>query len=165
MKNTKRLLCPFRDDNTIEKSFALIMIVFMMLGLTGCGTSTVDKNNSALNYAIKAINADKIALNDVVPFEWNMLYTFSPYMPKTEIQNIIGFSSNDIKETVSEGMTQLLFIKNDEVVCSICGYGENLGYSFSFGEYDENHLAISWDDNVTFTVNSSNGIVNLAFAD
>jgi hypothetical protein len=165
MKNTERLLRPIRNNGAMKKSFALIMIALMMLAFAGCGTSTVDKNNSAFNDAIKSVNADKIALNDVVPFEWDTLYTFAPYMPKAEIQEIIGFSSDDIKETVSEGMTQLLFIKNDEIVCSICGYGENLGYSFSFGTYEENHLAISWDDDVIFTVNNSNDIVNLAFAD
>ncbi|MDR2783124.1 MAG: hypothetical protein LBB48_04690 [Treponema sp.] len=135
-----------------------------MLCFTGCGKSSiVSENNSAFTKAVEAITTDEVALNDITAFDWDTVYTFSPYTSKESIEEIIGFKSNNIEETVSEGMTQLLFVKGEEVVCSICGYDSNLGYKFSFGAYNGNYIAVSNDDNASFAVNASDGIVYLTY--
>ena len=48
------------------------------------------------------------------------------------MEKATGFSSPSIQETVSEGMVQLLFVKEGRVVASVCGYAERLGYQIRF---------------------------------
>lgn len=48
------------------------------------------------------------------------------------MEKAIGLSSPSIQETVSEGMVQLLFVKEGRVVASVCGYAERLGYQIAF---------------------------------
>lgn len=62
----------------------------------------------------------------------SVVYTFEPYMSKEKIEHVIGFKSNLIQETVSEGMVQLLFIKGSFAVASVCGYGGNLDIALTF---------------------------------
>lgn len=47
------------------------------------------------------------------------------------MEKATGFSSPSIQETVSEGMVQLLFVKEGRVVASVCGYAERLGYQIA----------------------------------
>lgn len=91
-------------------------------------------HNYLLKQSISKISKPTVTLNEIVPFEWDTVYTFAPYTSRSEIEEIIGFKSNAIQETVSEGMVQLLFVKDSAVCGSICGYDENLGYAVHFSD-------------------------------
>ena len=148
----------------MQRAFVLGFMVLLMLCFVGCGkSSVVNENNSFFAKAVKGITTDEIALNDITAFDWDTVYTFPPYTSKESIEEIIGFESNSIEETVSEGMTQLLFVKGQEVVCSICGYSNNLGYGFLFGAYSGDYLAIDKNDDATFAVSNSEGKVYLTY--
>jgi hypothetical protein len=126
------------------------------------GNPIITKKENDFGKTIKAISAKTVAFNDIVPFEWDKVYTFDPYTTEQEIEEIIGFESNDITETVSEGMTQLLFIKGNKVVCDICGYSDNLGYNVSFLFNDNAPFQmIEHEDNVFFSVERIDGILAL----
>ena len=126
--------------------------------LVGCNTSsTVEDNNDIFSEAVKATSDDLITLNELAAFEWDIAYTFTPNAPKENTEKIIGISSRYIKETYNESQTQLIFVKDGKIVCSIWGYGSNLGYWISFYYYDNigDYLAITPDDTVLFSVDRS----------
>ena len=112
-------------------------------------------SNYRLKQSIHTISKPPVTLNEIVPFEWDIVYTFAPYTSRSEIEEIIGFKSNAIQETVSEGMVQLLFVKDNAACGSICGYSENLGYSVHFSD------KVKLTDNKQFDVDIQDDIVYL----
>lgn len=87
---------------------------------------------------LSAMTAGKeMNLTDVTPFAWESVYTFDPYMTRKEMEEILGFKSRHLKETVSEGMQQLVFVNGNEVVCCICGYRDQLGYGVDLGDWNQ----------------------------
>ena len=65
-------------------------------------------------------------------FDWEAVYSFEPYTSREEIARTIGFDSPEIAETIGEGVTQLIFVREDRVVLCVCAYPENLGYDVDF---------------------------------
>ena len=138
-------------------SFAVIIAFCLLLCYLVIGNPLVFLHNQELQQAVLLIDDDvkEITLNEVVPFAWDAVYTFSPYTSKEEIEAIIGFKSSSIRETVNEGMVQLLFVENDSVVASICGYPDNLGYSVSFSD------VITYEEEAVFSVSKEAGKIIL----
>ena len=132
-------------------SIAVILIV----GERMFGSPLVKYNNYHLKQNMQTISASEVTLNSVVPFEWDTVYTFPPYTSKAKIEKTIGFESNEIKETVNEGMVNLLFVKGNTVTGSICDYPKNLGYSIEFKD------KVKFKDNVVFEVNIQDGMASL----
>ena len=121
-------------------------------------------NNYKLSQSLRDIQTELISLNDVVPFEWDTLYTFAPYASKEEIENLIGFKSSAVKDNhISEGMVHLLFVNHDNVVASILGYQDNLGYCLDFMAKESWH--IHYEDHATFDVLQADDIVKLTYAE
>lgn len=126
----------------IAAACALFYLVF--------GSPVVYRNNQKLQEAVTSIEGETVFLNEIVPFEWDTLYTFSPYTTKAEIEEIIGFRSASVRENnINEGMVHLLFVNNRKVVASVLGYPDNLGYSISF---PAGRSEISYAENAAFTV-------------
>lgn len=94
-------------------------------------------------------------LNEVVPFAWDAVYTFEPYTGRAQIEAIVGFSSQLIQESVSEGQVQLLFVQGGGVAASVCGYPGRLGYRVDFSG------SIGCADRTEFAVTEEDGIVVL----
>ena len=126
--------------------------LILLLAAIGCTAvllstgflSTVNRNNRAFSRTVKkwvqqAREGDRISLSELTPFSWDAVYTFDPYTSREEMEQALGFSSKDFRETVSEGMVQLIFVDygdsagTGKVVCSICGYDGNLGYFVDLG--------------------------------
>ncbi len=121
------------------------------------GNPIVLINNQRLENSIHSIETETVNFNDVVPFEWDTLYTFTPYTNRSEIEKIIGFKSADIKENnISEGMVHLLFVKDDAIVSSILNHDNNLGYRIDFGS------KIEFSESVQFDVTVRDGVTTLA---
>ena len=107
-------------------------------------------HNNQVNKAMEQLrekDGEEVSLNEIIPFSWDAVYTFTPYTSKQSIEERIGCSSNAITETVNEGMTQLIFVKDKKVVASICEYSDKLGYSIEFTD------CIERSDKVVFEVN------------
>ncbi|MDR2571471.1 MAG: hypothetical protein LBD23_14430 [Oscillospiraceae bacterium] len=141
----------------MKRLYVLTCIALFLFCLSGCSNnwSTIKNNNAAFSEAVKAINADTVTLNELTAFEWDTMYTFAPFTPKKAIEEVIGFSSSDIQATINESQSQLIFVKDNKVVCSIYGYGNSLGYWFSFRDYLSDYLAVTPDDIVIFSVDYS----------
>ena len=147
-----------RNKFTITIIFSTILVA--ILGYLVVGNPVVLINNYKLENSIKSIQSDNIKLNEVVPFDWDIVYTFEPYTPKENIEEIIGFKSSSIKENnINEGMVHLLFVKGEKVVASILGYSTNLGYRLDFPS------KVTFVENAQFKVSIIDNIVTLKYLD
>jgi len=136
--------------------FAFFSIaVILIVGERMFGSPLVKYNNYHLKQNMQTISESEVTLNSVVPFEWDTVYTFPPYTSKAKIEKTIGFESNEIKETVNEGMVHLIFVKGNTVTGSICDYPKNLGYSIEFKD------KVKFKDNAVFEVNIQDGMASL----
>ena len=125
------------------------------------GPLNVTWHNRQLKKAFIDIDTPIVSLNAVVPFAWDAVYTFEPYLSKAEMAEIIGFNSRTLSETVSEGMTQLVFVRDKSVVASVCGYPDSLGYSMWFVNWDGASAKLTFADDAVFSVEKADGIVRL----
>ncbi len=141
--------------------YIIILLIIITIFLKFKGYNDIKLNNENLQKAITRIKEDEAALNDVVPFEWERLYTFKPYTTKEDIESIIGFKSQYISETINEGMVQLIFIKDKKIVSNVLSYADNLGYSIDFYDGISVYNEILYKDNVKFNVKFDNGILYL----
>lgn len=132
------------------------------------GNPMIYVNNGKLKKALTALPEGTVTLEEVVPFEWDTVFTFDPYTPIEVIENATGSESHALKESVSEGMTHVVFTHGG-VTASVCAYPEALGYSLSFIGGEENYYSysdggycrIENGDQVEFTVTHEDGVVAL----
>ena len=105
-------------------------------------------------------NHSIISLNEITPFEWEKVYFFPPYTPKSEIFKSIGFRCGGIFETYNEGMMQIVFTNKNKVVCNISGYNSKF--------YIHSSKNLLSKDNPKFIVTKSgenNSIISLILDD
>ena len=133
-----------------------IVCVFLVIFLA-IGNPIIFYHNQQLKRSITSLEDNqKVTLNEIVPFDWEIVYTFAPYTSREEIEEIIGFDSDSISETISEGMVQLLFVKGKTVTASVCGYPSKLGYSVTNLEG-----SVSAKEEAVFLTDTDSGIVKL----
>ncbi len=140
------------------KKVAIFLVLVLLLGLIAyavMGNPVVFYHNFALKRAMSQVQDGELTLNKVVPFPWDAAYTFPPYTSKEEIEKALGFSSASIRETVNEGMVQLLFVKDGRVTASVCGYPEKLGYQVRFSD------RVSFSEEAVFTAKRTEGVLTL----
>ncbi len=117
---------------------------------------TLSRNSNVIGETLTSITEEQVTLGEVLPFEWDTLYTFPPYTSLEEIAFTVGFNSPHLNENmVSEGMVHLLFVRDKRVVASVLDYPDALGYSVSFDEVIHN------DEQALFEVAQSDGITHL----
>ena len=129
---------------------ALFAAVYPLRGVIRAG-----RNAQRLKATVTHVEGDAAALNALVPFEWDAVYTFEPYTAREDIEAALGTRSRLIRETTSEGMCQLLFVKDGAIVCSVCDSPEKLGYSSDFAG------SIAYDEGAVFNVVREDGVVRL----
>jgi len=143
----------------------IIIILCLVLGLATVFliyklsfTSSSQNNLTKLENKISSLSSKEYELKDITPFEWDAVYSFEAYTPKDKIEKTIGFNSHLIKETVSEGMQQVIFIKSNQVVCFVYGYNDKLGYGFDFGDDWNEYVKLESKEQNYFQISQSNGI-------
>lgn len=132
-----------------------IVLGFLILAVVVLVDPAMQWREYQLGKAMEKLETDVVTLNEVVPFAWEKVYTFSPYTGREEIEEIIGFRDRGIEETVSEGMVQLIFVQGNEVTASVYGYPSALGYQVEFTD------AVTFAEEASFSVERKNGIVCL----
>lgn len=138
----------------ITAAVALISIGWILIG-----NPIVTYNNYRLKRAVvSAAHQETVEINEIVPFDWDAVYTFSPYADKAEIEKTIGFHSTSVKENnINEGMVHLLFVKDQKVMASVLGYGDHLGYRIDFPS------KVTFSENALFHVSILDGTVTLTY--
>lgn len=148
----------FRVQSKMRKKILVPIVIMLGLLITAYvmfGNPIITYHNYQLKQSIRTISEPEVTLNEIIPFAWDTVYTFSPYTSRSEIEEIIGFKSSAVQETVSEGMVQLLFVKGSSVVASVCGYAENLGYRVDFVD------KVNFKDRTLFNASMQDGVMSL----
>lgn len=146
----------------------VIMLTTIVIAIVACVALVFSEmfidlfNNKKLKEAVLELEGNEVTLEELVPFEWENVYTFAPYTSKKRIEKIIGFKSDKITETVNEAMVHLIFTKGNKIVCSICGYAENLGYGIYFTDSETDFSKITFGDNFKFTIEKEDKIIILS---
>ncbi|WMJ83657.1 hypothetical protein ACS3UN_11375 [Oscillospiraceae bacterium LTW-04] len=143
----------------------LIIITGILFLLTAVGNPVVLYNNHRLKRALTSLDAQTVTLNEVVPFRWDVVYTFDAYLSKGEMEKIIGFKSANLQEMVNSGMVQLVFVKGRSVVGSVCSYADVLGYYIQFEPGEGYYSKVEFNDHADFDIEKRDGIIRLYYAD
>lgn len=130
-------------------------VLIALVGFLWYGYYVRETREHTLQESVTSISGGEVTLNEVVPFAWDAVYSFAPYTPKEEIEAAIGFRSPAIRETYSEGMVQLVFVRGKRVAAMVCGYPPDLGYDVVFDG------KITYAENVVFAVSRKEGVVQL----
>lgn len=124
-----------------------------------------DKNADLLKEKVLSIDETRVNVNlsEITPFDWDTVYTFSPYTSTQNIYNTVGYKWDTISETVNEGMNQIVFMKDGKVVCYIYGYPVNNGYGISFrdDEYKNGAIKLNNNKNLDFKVERKDDVIFL----
>ena len=115
---------------------AAVIAAILIFSIVGAGLYNLmhkdvwDVNAELLKEEILSIDeqVETINLASVTPFEWDVVYAFNPYTPKEAIYETVGYKWDDITETINEGINQIVFLNDGEVVCYVFGYPQNNGY-------------------------------------
>ncbi len=122
------------------KRWVLLALILILLGTAISGLTASWRMRRDFSSHVKELasleEGTKVQLGDLTPFEWDYVYSFDPYTSREEMANVLGFEGPGLEETVSENMIQLIFVKNDSQVFTLCGYPESLGYSISLGYWE-----------------------------
>ncbi|WP_295765833.1 hypothetical protein [uncultured Oscillibacter sp.] len=150
---------------------SIILGIVAVLGIL-CfifGNPKIYLNNARLKNTLSTLGSDSATLEEIVPFEWTAVYTFDPYTSIDRIEWVTGSNSPALKESVSEGMTHVVFTNRGQVVASVCAYPEDIGYYLGFtgGKYtyydysDGGYSHIEYGDKVAFEVTRDEDFVRL----
>lgn len=125
-----------RNGNSLYAKMLIRMVtglaIAIPLWLYYLSPEDLSKQNARLlKEAIDAQMQQEVMLIDLVPFEWDRLYLFDPYMSKDEMVKKTKVLSPLFREVYSEGVRNIVFIKGHKVVCSIQGESTAIGYDFS----------------------------------
>lgn len=117
----------------------------------------------AVKESVLKLEEGIIELNELIPFEWDMLYTFEPGTSVQDMEEAMGIHSSLLQEA-EEGMVQLIFVSDHKVICCICGVPEKLGYTFSWHEtsWQEAFICIDRTAGVKFQIrHRDDGVIEL----
>ena len=152
----------------MRKKYWLLIPLLLIIGFVGLFSKNElwTSNAKLLKEKMHAelSEGDQVKLSEFTPFEWDEVYSFNPYSSKEIIYETIGYKWDDISETVSEGMNQIVFMKAGEVVCYIYGYPESNGNGIFFlnSGVGEDYTRLNATDQDVFSVEIREEIVYLS---
>jgi len=116
-----------KNKNILRILFELIIVVSIILFARW--NSELNNNNRYLTgKLLNSVSDTSGTVGELFDFDYDELYVFEPYQSKDEMEKQIGFKSRILKETVSEGMMNILFIKSNLPVAYLYGYTSSNGY-------------------------------------
>lgn len=158
-------------------SIGVLLAVAVLLFVVVFGNPSVVWHNRQLKTALQNLPEGAVTLEEVVPFQWDALYSFDPYTSREEIERAIHTKSASIGESVSEEQRNFIFTKGDHVVCSVCGAPQVLGYDlqalptykvyrYSASDSQRGHRTVLYcGGDGQFAVRREDGIVKLCYID
>lgn len=106
------------------------MVMLAVLGYAFFGSPVEMYRRGELRRAMAAVGDGDVTLNEIIPFAWDTMYTYEPYMSREEVEEMMQIPVRGLKQSVSEDAVQLVFVKNGHMVCNVCGYISREGYGF-----------------------------------
>ncbi len=146
------------------KKFLLILVVAVALIVGGVyvlvGDPVVFYNNQKMDSAMLHAEPHKtVTFNELTNFEWDAMYSFNHTMTKDRIEEVLGFESSAIKEPSSDTFIQIVFVKDNKVVCNLNGVYTALGYNVIFFDTVPEYHKILSSDNVKFEVKDVENVI------
>lgn len=147
----------------MNKRIWLAAICMLFIVFTACANNEVSSNTKQVSTKIKSLNQEVVSIKELTDFEWDKAYVFTEYTSKSEIEEIVGFNSEEIVDMMgNEGNTNLLFVKDKKVVGAVDGSPQSLGYSIDFGTIDK-FLCFEYTGKCNFTVQHEDGDLVLTY--
>lgn len=145
------------------KFWAIVSVFMLVVGMSIFLISNPDndwKRNSTklvtqVDTLVEKSENKELTVDDfkeITPFEWDYMYSFTPYTPKEDIENTIGFKWSKISESVNEGTNQVIFTKGNKVVCYFNGYPDNDKVYFDFRSSTNGNIKLSSKENIKFYI-------------
>ena len=145
------------------KFWAIVSVFMLVVGMSIFLISNPDndwKSNSTklvtqVDTLVEKSENKELTVDDfkeITPFEWDYMYSFTPYTPKEDIENTIGFKWSKISESVNEGTNQVIFTKGNKVVCYFNGYPDNDKVYFDFRSSTNGNIKLSSKENIKFYI-------------
>lgn len=120
----------------MAKKITILWIISCLLACA-CGKGNGSAEENLIKQLKNPRNVSEITLQEMTEFDWDYMYYFMPYIDKETVETIIGFSSDNISDNLSnDDGVYAVFVKGKEVICQIQGLPENLGFRFEFGKID-----------------------------
>lgn len=135
----------------IVKWIGLIMVVIVVL-MTAIKlidyNSLVNQNTRQIEQSFTQ-NTENGNARNLFSFSYDKMYVFEPYQPLNKMEKQIGFRYSKLREGLSEGITNILFVKDNKAVAYLFGYSANIGFDINLpsGEYTKAQI-----DNMTYEV-------------
>lgn len=131
-----------------------VALVMTFLVCTGCGSGNDD--NPYKQQVIENITelevgsgvALEMSLKELTPFEWEKAYFFKPYTSKESIKEVVGCKINDYYYSVSDSDSQIYFVNDGKVVCSLAGNYDALQFRVDYS-FDDISYQLEKEANIT----------------
>jgi hypothetical protein len=128
-----------------KATLKILFFIFILLSVTFFmkWNSQLNRNTRDLEKKLSASDAQVSGKTvELFNFDYDVLYVFEPYESKEEMETKIGFRTSILQETVSEGMMNILFVKENSPVAYLYGYLSNTGYFIEIppGKYRKDEL-------------------------
>lgn len=124
-----------------------ITLVFVIVTKIIDYNSLVSKNTRNLELILSknapsGLDSANGNVKDLITFDYDTMYIFEPYQTVDEMEKKIGFKYTKLKQGLSEGMTNILFVKDNKAAAYLFGYPSNTGYSIEmpYGEYEQSQI-------------------------
>ncbi len=151
------------------KKFLLALAVAAVFVVGGCyllvGDPVVFYNNQKMNSAMVHEDSEVITFDQITEFEWDTMYSFNHTMTKADIEGVLGFQSGAIKEPSSDTYIQVVFLKDNKIVCNLNGVYTSLGYNIIFADTTQKYHKILNSDKVEFEVENIEAVMRYTEVD
>ena len=155
------------DGKRSRKEWIIIALVILAVVSVKFFTQDVwDINASKLKNEINRLDksVEIINLQQLTPFEWDVAYSFSPYISSEVVYDVVGYEWKRINDKLNESLHQIVFLKDGRVVCYIDGFTYEDGFRMSFNKQYTNagveHVStISIEDRQDFKVERKDSMV------
>ena len=120
----------------------------------------VNTRNLEKQLASHAKNQQEGYVKNLIPFTYDQVYVFEPYQTKEQMEAQLGFTCRILKETINEGILNILYLNNHSPVANLYGYPSNIGCSIEVptGMYTKEE----WNQ-MKYTVETSETVIKYLF--
>jgi len=128
------------ENKKTKKALVIVLIIvctFLAFKLKSKDIK-LSNNTKKVEVNLKSYSNEESSVCEYLfDFDYDKVYVFQPYLSKREMEKEIGFKYNKLRETVNEGMVNILFVKDNYPIVYLYGYPTDLGYyiDIPIGEY------------------------------
>lgn len=132
-------------NKKLKKILFCLVCILCIIIIWYFGVINTDLNKNTKNLESKLsqdISNNEYITKNLFDFDYDKIYVFQPYLSKSDMEEEIGFKFYKLKDSVSEGMVNILFVKDNAPVTYLYGYPSNIGYyiDLPIGEYTKLQL-------------------------